>query len=1247
MAITSKRQIVCKLYNKNNVFIRVLNDIVPDLSVEKTLFGGSGSINIVFKTKIDELPVDITFNNKIKIYVRNKWSTTPRLVYYGYIVSIDPVFTAGQEQSGVTCLGATSKLSNDFLRTGNDLAYNIDPVKIDSHIKTILEHYRDSVNAVYGSYAPSMIDATVNYWSNTAYIEDTTSIGIIPYRYFNLKHLVAIQDISKFLPKNDTANQYWYWFLNDEGRIIVKKLSSTVDHTLFLKKHCTSVEMRSNIEKVVNKVFFWNESGSYNNEMVRTVYEDTTSQGKYDLIADKISDSKVTTYLQARLLAEGKLQELKENLAEATITISEAKYDILTFQPGQVIKLLDVKDSTLFPSRMIINSLVLKNDQIVLTLSTPRPDLTTQVETDREYIDSQLKWFGNILVKLDGSRISTGVQHWTMEGISFTPVSNTKIDWTTGTFILPNGVKRVIAAGTTGEMDPTLDYYIYIDEKNVWGGKDTGLPAEVSGTGIVRGGETFLVDSSKTWKTDQWKGYALWINPTGVPEKHIIAKNTATVLYIEADKIIMKDDSSCPYEIHKLVPRITTTLSASDTADSGSTTTLIDAARTEVNDFWNGYELKILSGSNSGLVRAITDFVAVEDKLVFAALPYAIVAGVEYSLYLSSESQIVIMTGLPTSNTTDKAGVSADIIALTPDYEITGATRAYQALDYRNFLITDLINASLNTSAKTILSDFDFGAVNYAGAVKAGTIAWDASGVITGGSGVAVYRKGIVGAAVGVVTFSIDATSGSAYFKGEVAAGSVISTTIQTHQIVIGTSVISTALTAAKATDPLADQTSANMSYDTARVNTVAAATVQGGAARANSGLDANAIITKAFLNTNLTSISLPADGVRIDANGIYGRTASVTTFYISSTGSAYFKGELAVGIAITSPVITGGTIQTAASGQRIVLEGAGGPSGFPHEILVYPSTGTEMQIFGGASYFYFTANLAVRPIRFDNPSGLVALQINETSIYVPGNITVDGNVDGVDISTFKSTYDTHAANASAHHTRYTDVEARTAVTLAGIPGTLYPSASYNLGTTSYYWNNLYLNYLRFHSSYGQIYFGANLFVDLYNLPSGRPTGWTLERETRFSTTLTPHTNCYEHIGWRSGLDGATTDRIWRVINVGWISTGGCSEGGVLTSTPIRIENSALKVIKKVREPKFFSEKDCLECSGLKGSKPGKYFTEDEFPDEMKMLYPGKDDKKPQIELFRSMGILVQAIKELDLKVENLETKIKSYVKKN
>lgn len=98
------------------------------------------------------------------------------------------------------------------------------------------------------------------------------------------------------------------------------------------------------------------------------------------------------------------------------------------------------------------------------------------------------------------------------------------------------------------------------------------------------------------------------------------------------------------------------------------------------------------------------------------------------------------------------------------------------------------------------------------------------------------------------------------------------------------------------------------------------------GAGRAYNGLNSSYEIVKGYLLSQLDSVSLPTNGVRIDVNGVYGRKAGATTFYINSSGDAYFSGTVAAST-ITSPdmsggTITGTTVRTASSGTRVEMSG-------------------------------------------------------------------------------------------------------------------------------------------------------------------------------------------------------------------------------------------------------------------------------------------------------------------------------------
>lgn len=64
------------------------------------------------------------------------------------------------------------------------------------------------------------------------------------------------------------------------------------------------------------------------------------------------------------------------------------------------------------------------------------------------------------------------------------------------------------------------------------------------------------------------------------------------------------------------------------------------------------------------------------------------------------------------------------------------------------------------------------------GALKTGTITWNSTtGALTGGTGIAITEWGIIGAASGSATFTLQASTGAATFKGDITGGSNINIT--------------------------------------------------------------------------------------------------------------------------------------------------------------------------------------------------------------------------------------------------------------------------------------------------------------------------------------------------------------------------------------------------------------------------------------------------------------------------------------
>ncbi|MBA7714695.1 hypothetical protein ES703_123726 [subsurface metagenome] len=91
-----------------------------------------------------------------------------------------------------------------------------------------------------------------------------------------------------------------------------------------------------------------------------------------------------------------------------------------------------------------------------------------------------------------------------------------------------------------------------------------------------------------------------------------------------------------------------------------------------------------------------------------------------------------------------------------------------------------------------------------------------------------------------------------------------------------------------------------------------------------------------------------------------------------------------------------------------------------------------------------------------------------------------------------------------------------------------------------------------------------------------------------------------------------------------------------LPACPVPTSNSALGVLKKIKAPEFMA--------GQHGERH--YFQDADFPSEMKCKKAQKDkdgnvveEDEEEIEFVRTIGILVQSVRELTEKVENLEAR--------
>ncbi len=366
-----------------------------------------------------------------------------------------------------------------------------------------------------------------------------------------------------------------------------------------------------------------------------------------------------------------------------------------------------------------------------------------------------------------------------------------------------------------------------------------------------------------------------------------------------------------------------------------------------------------------------------------------------------------------------------------------------------------------------------------------------------------------------------------------------------------------------------------------------------------------NATVTTPTITGGTLAIGSSNNIFKADANGIYLGNA---TF-----GSAPFRVTMAGALVATSATITGaitissgsGIANLSDTGSLAVLDEVGASNVDTTiidggKIITGLLTATNIQ----------TGTLTGRKIQTQTGNPKVVMEVsgtysNQIIFYNNTGFIVGG------LTNFSSSLNIWTGVGAGTGT---DIRAGdySVMYLSNIAGTstggnircnanLYPNTTnqYDLGTSSYYWGHLYL------SAGGEIFvgstthllrlnqrdFGANDAAGFDNLGDTLPQGTGL---------------------WDLG-NGSHKFNLYY--------------GGV-TACDLPTYNSALPVLKKIKNPEVLDSHF--------GTK--QYFKEDEFPEEI--LYTDKRTGNKLVEGFHMIGFLVQVVRELNDKIEDLELKI-------
>jgi len=455
----------------------------------------------------------------------------------------------------------------------------------------------------------------------------------------------------------------------------------------------------------------------------------------------------------------------------------------------------------------------------------------------------------------------------------------------------------------------------------------------------------------------------------------------------------------------------------------------------------------------------------------------------------------------------------------------------------------------------------------------------------------AITEAKLAASAVTETKIANNAITSPKIVAGAITAGKIVAGAVTTEKLnalaVTAEKIASNAITA--------DKISANSVNTSELVAGSVTSTIIAASAVIAEKIASSAITAGKIASNAITAVKIQAGAVttdKISANAV--TSAKVTTGTLitlsAQIASAIINNAHIANLSadkITAGVLTGRKVQTATSGRRVVMETSGNYGNF----IAYDTGGTMAgRMYGDSGncmlvgWLDITANCgAFRPI-----SGGGAML--GTSSY-PWGTTYLGSV-----------------YSYSHYPR--------------------SSGSYHLGSTSYYWNNVYLYYLRFHGSYGRIYWGTDLVQDYY------------------SDKIVHYKGLHSVTSPRQNLGDATY--YWNEVNYKYLTDRGClgvfDKGVELQDGRKVTDIEALKEIKKHPKlrtgygvPRF--DYSTMPKAVFKPAPIAKKAVYDER-DKKKLLWKkGEKMGEDGAETTALISIMIGAVKELDNRIKNLEEK--------
>lgn len=190
----------------------------------------------------------------------------------------------------------------------------------------------------------------------------------------------------------EMAGSNWYWYVDADNIFYFRQYPTTPTHLFVFGKDISNVEITRSADDIKNEFIFWNQLQPDDTNYLSTRYYNTDSINSYWHRFENLTDGRILDDASADELAGAFIGAYKDPNVSMKFEVKDNNmgdgYDIESIEPGHTCKILNIKDSSVVSSNMVITSVYYTPEKAIVYVSDLREITGRSLTNLRRQLDS-------------------------------------------------------------------------------------------------------------------------------------------------------------------------------------------------------------------------------------------------------------------------------------------------------------------------------------------------------------------------------------------------------------------------------------------------------------------------------------------------------------------------------------------------------------------------------------------------------------------------------------------------------------------------------------------------------------------------------------------------------------------------------------------------------------------------------------------------------------------------------------------